>query len=198
MKPARIPIAAVVCPAIALASIVHGGELADPVEVIQNAKDAGAGRADPGGGEQLVLVGRADPARQERIREGRRIADALLLACTPAFEDAFAVCLDRVLPSYEERFRDVARAIAMADNAIRWKRHEEQRLDRALAACKKAGFKPGSVYIGMSRQQVLDCGWGHPTDVIRTSTARTVHEQWVYRDRSYLYFDNDKLTAIQD
>lgn len=57
--------------------------------------------------------------------------------------------------------------------------------------------KPGA-YIGMTPQQVInDTNWGKPKSINRTTTAAGTSEQWVYGIGTYLYFDNDRLTSIQ-
>ena len=40
--------------------------------------------------------------------------------------------------------------------------------------------------------------WGGPKHVNRTVTKNGTHEQWVYSEYRYLYFDNGRLTVIQD
>jgi hypothetical protein len=40
--------------------------------------------------------------------------------------------------------------------------------------------------------------WGEPQSINRTLTDYVEHEQWVYSNNRHLYFDNNKLTAIQD
>jgi hypothetical protein len=55
----------------------------------------------------------------------------------------------------------------------------------------------GKVRIGMSKEQAI-ASWGKPQDINSTSTAFGTHEQWVYNLSSYLYFDNDTLTTIQN
>ena len=40
--------------------------------------------------------------------------------------------------------------------------------------------------------------WGKPSDINRTITKYGINEQWVYDDNRYLYFENGKLTSIQD
>jgi hypothetical protein len=52
--------------------------------------------------------------------------------------------------------------------------------------------------IGMTQKQALESNWGAPQRINRTTTARTVQEQWVYGGGNYLYFTNGKLTAIQN
>lgn len=39
--------------------------------------------------------------------------------------------------------------------------------------------------------------WGNPNDINRTISSYGVHEQWCYDD-AYLYFEDGKLTTIQD
>jgi len=53
------------------------------------------------------------------------------------------------------------------------------------------------VKIGMTRNQVIQSNWGKPKSINRTIVRGGEHEQWVYGLRTYLYFTNDKLTAIQ-
>jgi hypothetical protein len=61
----------------------------------------------------------------------------------------------------------------------------------------KTCIKP-SARIGMTSTQVRDeTEWGRPEKINKTITARGVREQWVYWSGEYLYFDNGKLTAIQ-
>jgi len=57
-------------------------------------------------------------------------------------------------------------------------------------------IEKSEIYIGMTKEMVL-MSWGSPKDVNRTITRWGVREQWVY-DSQYLYFENGKLTTIQD
>jgi hypothetical protein len=65
------------------------------------------------------------------------------------------------------------------------------------AAQAKMAARPG-IKIGMTQEQALASQWGKPISVNRTTTAHGVREQWVYNSKSYLYFDNGILTAIQN
>lgn len=116
----------------------------------------------------------------------------------------YQVCTDLGTPDMvcadagsEQQMRESAYVIAT-------KRREAERAEddaRQLAresACAKAGNKYGVVRIGMGSAAVKRCGWGEPMEVNRTTTARGVSEQWVYPDHAYLYFENGRLTAIQD
>ena len=55
----------------------------------------------------------------------------------------------------------------------------------------------GKVRIGFSKA-MCKAAWGEPEDINTTRGSWGVHEQWVYRDGSYLYFENGKLTSIQN
>lgn len=56
----------------------------------------------------------------------------------------------------------------------------------------------GKVAIGMTKEMCV-AAWGSPEDTHTTITAGRTREQWVYSTmRSYLYFEGNKLVAIQD
>lgn len=57
--------------------------------------------------------------------------------------------------------------------------------------------KPNAA-IGMTKSQVRNkTNWGDPKYINTTTNKYGTHEQWVYDDYQYLYFDNGKLTTIQ-
>jgi hypothetical protein len=55
----------------------------------------------------------------------------------------------------------------------------------------------GMVVTGWSKAMCIE-SWGEPSDINKTSGSFGVHEQWVYGDGTYLYFENGKLTTIQN
>ena len=58
--------------------------------------------------------------------------------------------------------------------------------------------KKPSAAIGMTKSQVRNkTNWGEPNSINTTTNKYGTHEQWVYDDYQYLYFDNGKLTTIQ-
>jgi len=63
----------------------------------------------------------------------------------------------------------------------------------------KQAILSGNVFIGMTKEQAR-ASWGEAYKVNRTLTQYGVHEQWVYGIYSYsfLYFDDDILTSIQN
>ncbi|KAK42714.1 hypothetical protein BG58_39460 [Caballeronia jiangsuensis] len=54
------------------------------------------------------------------------------------------------------------------------------------------------VSIGMTEDQALASNWGRPNYVNRTHTAAGDSSQWVYGGGNYLYFQNGRLTTIQN
>ena len=70
---------------------------------------------------------------------------------------------------------------------------------------EKAECGKGPARIGMTKEQAVRTSWCSPDAINRTTTAGHVKEQWVYQsrdhpriNRGYLYFDNGRLTAIQE
>ena len=55
----------------------------------------------------------------------------------------------------------------------------------------------GRVRIGFTKAMCKEA-WGEPEDINTSRGSWGVHEQWCYRDGSYLYFKNGKLTSIQE
>jgi len=58
-------------------------------------------------------------------------------------------------------------------------------------------IETGKVFIGMTNLQAT-LAWGAPESVNRTIGSWGEHEQWVYTHKSYLYFENGILKAIQN
>lgn len=62
----------------------------------------------------------------------------------------------------------------------------------------KAEKKKDGVRLGMTPAEVKKSSWGAPHSVHRTVNAYGVSEQWVFSSGNYLYFENGKLTSIQN
>jgi hypothetical protein len=82
-------------------------------------------------------------------------------------------------------------------------KNEKIRSERLAKFIKKYGGDYGEtiannkVRIGMTKLMCED-SWGKPDSVNRTTNSYGTSEQWVYDGGSYLYFDNNKLTSIQN
>lgn len=58
-------------------------------------------------------------------------------------------------------------------------------------------IKESKVFIGMTKEQVIT-SWGDPDNINKSVGRWGKHEQWIYEGNdAYLYFENDKLTSIQ-
>lgn len=55
----------------------------------------------------------------------------------------------------------------------------------------------GQVRIGFTKEMCI-LSWGKPYDINRNINQYGTYEQWVYNLSCYLYFDDDKLTTIQN
>lgn len=64
---------------------------------------------------------------------------------------------------------------------------------------KQIEIKKVKPYIGMSKMEVRYLStWGQPKDINKTTNANGTREQWVYSLSRYLYFEDGKLTTIQE
>lgn len=73
-------------------------------------------------------------------------------------------------------------------------RSELETAERRADADRK---KRGGVHVGMSKADVHASAWGKPDHINQTVTQLGTREQWVYGIGNYLYFEGDRLTAIQ-
>ncbi len=95
-------------------------------------------------------------------------------------------------------------SIYSRDNSINERQLEENFWTKSYAESikKKYGLKnwnvllTGKVIIGWNKE-LCRLSWGEPKDINKTITGQRTFEQWVYGD-SYLYFENGKLTTIQN
>ena len=55
----------------------------------------------------------------------------------------------------------------------------------------------GYVRTGWGKEKCIE-SWGKPKSINKSTGAWGVHEQWVYGDGNYLYFENGILTSIQN
>ena len=98
-------------------------------------------------------------------------------------------------------------AINPSGTGLPYYRNKEYRLDAFfLTENPKLKYKwPASIWknienqeasLGMTKQQAK-MSWGEPRDINTTIGSFGTHEQWVY-EGGYLYFDNGRLSAIQN
>lgn len=132
------------------------------------------------------------------IHQARRFTDWL--------EDKLALdaCVSSLPPDQMAAREKAAQDAREAEVAAKAAKEEAERVaaakqaEQERLAAEALARKPG-VRIGMTAKQVREqTSWGIPESVNRTTTARSVTEQWVYGGGGYLYFTNGRLTAIQN
>lgn len=52
--------------------------------------------------------------------------------------------------------------------------------------------------VGMDKTEVENSAWGKPDKVNKTETKYGTHEQWVYGNGKYVYFENGEVVSIQE
>lgn len=120
----------------------------------------------------------------------------LVVGADPAQKYFNEFALDILVDSIEYNVQLAEKKAALAEK----KAAEEQRQKNMVA---KFGKEMGNLIInrkvklGMTKEMCREA-WGAPDDINRTIGSWGTHEQWVYSGGNYLYFENGKLTSIQD
>ena len=104
--------------------------------------------------------------------------------------------LDNTKPLVCGRFQlksyyDKMKAISAANKAKR-----KVELTKKFGASNANLILEGIVQIGMTKAMCEE-SWGTPDDINKSIGSWGIHEQWVYGN-SYLYFEDNKLTSIQN
>ena len=73
---------------------------------------------------------------------------------------------------------------------------DTQESRRKRAAIEAKYCTGGELRIGIDGGAAIRA-WCFPAHTNTTETLGGMREQWVYRDRGYLYFENGRLVAIQ-
>ncbi len=103
------------------------------------------------------------------------------------------------LPLYLGKFLDEDQQAYISKREFETKQYIVNQKKRMIAKYGKYWGRlvaEGQLEIGMTKQMCRD-SWGEPNDIKSTSTRYGTHEQWVYTT-IYVYFDNGKISAIQD
>ena len=100
-----------------------------------------------------------------------------------------------------ESLEQITGVLAQKEQKDQTRKAELQK--RKASLIKKYGhtngtlISEGKVRIGMTKEMCRE-SWGEPEDINKTTSSYGTHEQWVYGYGSYLYFENGKLTTIQN
>ena len=101
-------------------------------------------------------------------------------------------------PEAEAKQREIAEQ--QRRQAEEHRRAEEYREQKHLAQFPlriRTAIQSKKIVLGMTEEQVL-LSWGKPHDINKSVGSWGVHEQWVYREEYYLYFENGILTSWQE
>ncbi len=77
------------------------------------------------------------------------------------------------------------------------KKEWEQKMIRTYGKTNGKLIIDGRVKIGFTKKMCEEA-WGKPSEINKSIGSWGVHEQWVYGLGSYLYFENGKLTSIDN
>lgn len=94
----------------------------------------------------------------------------------------------------ENRLKEEA---ARKDELEKEEREYRRQLINMYGQRKALLILEGKVELGFTKEMCAE-SWGAPYDINRTITRYSVSEQWVYGLDCYLYFEGDKLVAIQN
>jgi hypothetical protein len=103
---------------------------------------------------------------------------------------------------HDQQYKDIVENIAsyhvqMAN--LKKRDAEDKAWTEKFKAETEARNKLPGVRIGMTPDDVIHrSSWGKPRSINRTTNRYGVSEQWVYGYGDYLYFENGKLSTIQN
>jgi hypothetical protein len=87
---------------------------------------------------------------------------------------------------------DIKKMKERYENRIDEIRNKQKEQDSFTFDAKK------SPAIGMDSESIKQSSWGKPNKVNSTVTQYGTIEQWVYDNRGYIYFEDGKVSAIQE
>lgn len=155
--------------------------------------------------DETKLKEKKDADRKEANRKVGLRNDSIKLA-TEKEHQRQRITQDSIDIVEEKREAAANRKAAISSEKAREERIEDEKIkakQRKQSIIAKYGQEDGllildhAVKLGWTKAMCLEA-WGKPNDINRTITAGLISEQWVYPSKKLLYFDNDKLTAIQD
>lgn len=86
--------------------------------------------------------------------------------------------------------------IGIADVSLDYALHQQNPFKESWPLKVVEAIKDRSVFVGMTAEQAK-LAWGKPQKINKTSTNRSVQEQWVYGLGQYLYIAGDRVTSVQ-
>jgi hypothetical protein len=96
----------------------------------------------------------------------------------------------------EEKKRKADEHYEDIKNKVAEQKIEDSKMLKKYGKSNFESMKEGKFWIGMNQEMILYT-LGEPKDTNETVGAWGKHEQWVYDNGLYLYFENGKLTSYQ-
>ena len=118
----------------------------------------------------------------------------------PLNNDFFNIAIDGETQHKIDELRRQENEALSAQRQAQLDREDEQysqQLIRKFGMSNAKLILNGEVRIGFTKAMCIE-SWGEPYDINRTITRNGTFEQWVYGLGTYLYFEGNTLTGIQD
>lgn len=103
--------------------------------------------------------------------------------------------LSLIIENYKGKKTIVSHDVVIDNANLAFTVKESKKLITRFGLSNFKSILEEKVSLGMTKEMVI-FSWGKPNDINKTITKSSVSEQWIYED-NYLYFEGDKLTAIQ-
>ncbi|HIY08554.1 MAG TPA: DUF2845 domain-containing protein [Firmicutes bacterium] len=117
-----------------------------------------------------------------------------LYAIVAFFENDVSVYAFDIVGGDENSLQLIADTVPIDGDTLIWNGRRYHKVSESVKVPE--GTEAPS--IGMTKEEALASTWGAPESINTTETSGNVHEQWVYPNNRYLYFDNGVLTGIQE
>jgi hypothetical protein len=141
----------------------------------------------------MSLFGYANAAAVYRCTDAKDMVQSQLTPCAPGEKEEIIGGDGKTAEQRIQAVRDAYNPYDWTPRIGMSKAEVQNAVDAAQVARYSGNTKRGSLDAWL--------GWGD-VHVNRTTTARGVHEQWVFegagRNRRFLYIENDVVTGIQD
>ena len=109
-----------------------------------------------------------------------------------------AIRIEKTADNIEKYGATIAGAIYQGYMGGFWTQERVDELIKYIGLAETEYVVSGKVHIGMSKD-LCEISWGKPDRINKTTYSFGTREQWVYQDKnSYLYFEDDVLTAISE
>lgn len=74
--------------------------------------------------------------------------------------------------------------------------YDEWEAEKAAEKAEKEKLAKSEPTVGMTKEEVEGCAWGKPDKKNIDEYAWGTSEQWVYRSKGYVYFENGVVSSV--